>query len=116
MAGGWNDLGLCPEILRAIEELGWLLPTDVQDESIPLIMGGGDVMAAAETGKYALSTDKYCPTFVAFPLYFSLLPFSFFHSLFCHLSYLPFAIRLWQISGFLSSNNPVCPRVASKSS
>lgn len=49
-SGGWNDLGLCPELLRSIEELGWTLPTDVQDESIPLILGGGDVMAAAETG------------------------------------------------------------------
>ena len=26
------------------------LPTDIQDEAIPLILGGGDVMAAAETG------------------------------------------------------------------
>ena len=26
------------------------LPTPVQSESIPLILGGGDVMAAAETG------------------------------------------------------------------
>ena len=36
---------------QAVEgDLNWLLPTDVQDEAIPLILGGGDVMAAAETG------------------------------------------------------------------
>ena len=50
MAGGFESLGLMPEILRAVEELDWLLPTDIQDEAIPLILGGGDVMAAAETG------------------------------------------------------------------
>jgi ATP-dependent RNA helicase DDX1 len=39
-----------PELLKSVDELGWSLPTDIQDEAIPLIMGGGDVMAAAETG------------------------------------------------------------------
>ena len=35
---------------QAVEELGWLLPTPVQAESVPLILTGGDVLAAAETG------------------------------------------------------------------
>ena len=43
-------LGLCPELLRSCEEQRWNLPTPVQDEAIPLILGGGDVMVAAETG------------------------------------------------------------------
>lgn len=43
-------MGLMPELMRSINDLGWLLPTDIQDEAIPLILGGGDVMAAAETG------------------------------------------------------------------
>ena len=50
MAGGFDSLGLLPELLRAADEIGWLLPTDVQDEAIPLILGGGDVMVASETG------------------------------------------------------------------
>lgn len=50
MAGGFDSLGLMPELLRAVDELQWYLPTDVQDEAIPLILGGGDVMVAAETG------------------------------------------------------------------
>lgn len=50
MSGGFEALGLMPELLRSIDDLGWLLPTDIQDEAIPLILGGGDVMAAAETG------------------------------------------------------------------
>ena len=44
------ELGLCPEIIRSVEGLGWGLPTPVQQEAIPLILGGGDVLAAAETG------------------------------------------------------------------
>lgn len=44
------ELGMMPEIVQAIEEMDWLLPTDVQAEAIPLILGGGDVLMAAETG------------------------------------------------------------------
>ncbi|TNM95025.1 hypothetical protein fugu_017784 [Takifugu bimaculatus] len=43
-------MGVMPEIAQAVEELDWLLPTDIQAESIPLILGGGDVLMAAETG------------------------------------------------------------------
>lgn len=50
MAGGFDSLGLMAELVRGVDELGWILPTDVQDESIPLILGGGDVMVASETG------------------------------------------------------------------
>ena len=46
----FEELGVCPEIIQAVEEAGWLLPTPVQAESIPLILGGGDVCAASETG------------------------------------------------------------------
>ena len=44
------ELGCCSELICAVEELGWLLPTPVQQEAVPLILGGGDVMVAAETG------------------------------------------------------------------
>ena len=44
------ELGCCSELVCAVEELGWLLPTPVQQEAVPLILGGGDVMVAAETG------------------------------------------------------------------
>lgn len=40
MAGGFHSLGLLPELLKAIDDQSWLLPTDVQDEAIPLILGG----------------------------------------------------------------------------
>lgn len=51
MAGGFEALGLGPELIRAVtSNLGFLLPTNVQDEAIPYMLGGGDVMVAAETG------------------------------------------------------------------
>eukprot|EP01133_Synstelium_polycarpum_P019075 gene19075-22840_t len=46
----FEDLGVMPEIIQAVEELEWILPTAIQSEAIPLILGGGDVLAAAETG------------------------------------------------------------------
>ena len=50
MPGGWDGIGLAPELVEAVSELGWLFPMDVQDEAIPLFLGGGDVMVAAATG------------------------------------------------------------------
>lgn len=37
----FERLGICPELIRAIQEEGWLLPTPVQDETIPLFLGVG---------------------------------------------------------------------------
>ena len=45
MAGGWSSLGLLPELVQACEEdFDWILPSAIQDEAIPLLLGGGDVM------------------------------------------------------------------------
>ncbi|XP_023692056.1 ATP-dependent RNA helicase DDX1 [Paramormyrops kingsleyae] len=46
----FGEMGVMPEIAQAVEEMDWLLPTDIQAESVPLILGGGDVLMAAETG------------------------------------------------------------------
>jgi ATP-dependent RNA helicase DDX1 len=46
----FEELGVLPEIIRAVSEQDWALPTPVQSEAVPLVLGGGDVMAAAETG------------------------------------------------------------------
>ncbi|KAL3160771.1 hypothetical protein ABBQ38_009184 [Trebouxia sp. C0009 RCD-2024] len=45
-----DNLGVTPELGQAVADLGWQLPTAIQYECIPLILGGGDVLAAAETG------------------------------------------------------------------
>ena len=50
MAGGWNALGLEDALVASAEsELG-ILPTAIQDEAIPLILGGCDVCASSHTG------------------------------------------------------------------
>jgi len=46
----FESFNLSPEILRAIEELGYEEPTPVQARAIPEMMAGHDVMAQAQTG------------------------------------------------------------------
>ena len=44
------DLGLSGDLLRAIEELGYRHPTPVQEQAIPFVLMGRDVMGVAQTG------------------------------------------------------------------
>lgn len=44
------DLGLDADILRAVEEAGYVSPTPIQAQAIPVIMAGHDVMGGAQTG------------------------------------------------------------------
>lgn len=46
----FSDLGLAPELLQAIAEQGYTEATPVQQQAIPPILLGRDVMAAAQTG------------------------------------------------------------------
>ena len=46
----FSDLGLLPEILRAVSEKGYDTPTPVQREAIPAVLSGRDVLAGAQTG------------------------------------------------------------------
>ncbi|XP_063218219.1 ATP-dependent RNA helicase Ddx1 [Bacillus rossius redtenbacheri] len=54
----FEEMGVLPEIAKAVDEMEWMLPTDVQAEAIPLILGGGDVLMAAETGSG--KTGAFC--------------------------------------------------------
>ncbi|KAH9641467.1 hypothetical protein HF086_006083 [Spodoptera exigua] len=54
----FEEFGVLPELGKAIEEMDWTLPTDVQAEAVPLILGGGDVLMAAETGSG--KTGAFC--------------------------------------------------------
>ncbi|EFN80062.1 ATP-dependent RNA helicase Ddx1 [Harpegnathos saltator] len=51
-------MGVLPEIAKAVDDIDWTLPTDVQAEAVPLILGGGDVLMAAETGSG--KTGAFC--------------------------------------------------------
>ncbi len=46
----FQALGLIPEILSAITEQGYTKPTSIQQQAIPLILKGSDVIALAPTG------------------------------------------------------------------
>ncbi|CAN5228010.1 DEAD/DEAH box helicase [soil metagenome] len=46
----FSDLGLQPDLLRAIAKQGYTDPTPVQLEAIPLVLAGRDLMAGAQTG------------------------------------------------------------------
>ena len=44
------ELGLEPRLLTAIETKGYTVPSPIQEQAIPAILAGDDVMAAAQTG------------------------------------------------------------------
>jgi ATP-dependent RNA helicase RhlE len=46
----FSNLGLCDPILKAIEEQGYTTPTPIQEQAIPVILSGKDLMATAQTG------------------------------------------------------------------
>jgi ATP-dependent RNA helicase RhlE len=46
----FDSLGLTPELLRAVAHEGYTEPTPVQAQTIPLVLGGRDVLAGAQTG------------------------------------------------------------------
>jgi ATP-dependent RNA helicase RhlE len=44
------ELGLRPELLKAVEEQGYTTPTPIQVQAIPHVLAGRDVMGGAQTG------------------------------------------------------------------
>ena len=46
----FDELGLAPEILRAITEEGYTNPTPIQAQAIPIVLSGKDLMGGAQTG------------------------------------------------------------------
>ncbi len=46
----FTELGLAPEILRAIAEHGYETPTPIQAQAIPVVLAGKDLMGCAQTG------------------------------------------------------------------
>ncbi len=49
-ATSFAELGLRPELLRAVSEAGYTIPTPIQAQAIPVILAGKDVMGGAQTG------------------------------------------------------------------
>lgn len=46
----FDSLGLSASILKAVEGQGYDTPSPIQEQAIPAVLGGRDVMAAAQTG------------------------------------------------------------------
>ncbi|MDE2429636.1 MAG: DEAD/DEAH box helicase, partial [Burkholderiales bacterium] len=46
----FEDFGLSPDILRALSDQGYVHPTPIQSQAIPVVLQGRDVMGAAQTG------------------------------------------------------------------
>jgi len=46
----FSDLGLLPELLRAVADKGYDSPTPIQVQAIPAVLAGRDVLAGAQTG------------------------------------------------------------------
>ena len=46
----FSQLGLDPSLVGACESLGYTEPTPIQQEAIPVVLGGSDLIGCAETG------------------------------------------------------------------
>ena len=46
----FNELKLLPQLLRAVEELGYVQPSPIQAEAIPPVLKGRDLIGCAQTG------------------------------------------------------------------
>src|ERR1700754_325407 len=46
----FEDLGLSPEVLKAVADAGYTAPTPIQEQAIPYVLMGRDVLGCAQTG------------------------------------------------------------------
>src|SRR5215213_3235783 len=44
------NLGLSADLVRAVTEQGYTVPTPIQAQAIPAVLAGGDLLAGAQTG------------------------------------------------------------------
>ena len=50
ISSGFEQLGLIPPLLQAVKDLGYEQPSPIQEQAIPLVIAGRDLMAGAQTG------------------------------------------------------------------
>lgn len=50
MKNSFSDLGISPQILKALEEMGFETPTEVQSKAIPHILNNEDLIVMSKTG------------------------------------------------------------------
>ncbi|MBV9062674.1 MAG: DEAD/DEAH box helicase, partial [Alphaproteobacteria bacterium] len=49
-ANGFAGLGLAPEVLKAVEQSGYTVPTPIQAQGIPVVLQHRDMIGIAQTG------------------------------------------------------------------
>ncbi len=59
----FDSLGLNPEILRAVAEQGYVEPTPIQQQAIPAVLQGRDLMVPALRPVPAKRRDLRCRCF-----------------------------------------------------
>ena len=47
---GFSDLGLSEQLLKAVSDAGYDVPTPIQEQAIPVVLMGRDVLGCAQTG------------------------------------------------------------------
>ena len=55
----FEELGLYPQLLRAIKEMGFEEATPIQSQAIPVVMSGVDVIGQAQTGTGKTAEENY---------------------------------------------------------
>ncbi len=50
MTSSFSNLSLAPQLARAVAEMGYETMTPIQEQAIPVVLEGKDVMGAAQTG------------------------------------------------------------------
>ncbi len=50
MSLSFEDLGLSPDVLRAVDDAGYKEPTPIQQQAIPYVLMGRDLLGCAQTG------------------------------------------------------------------
>ncbi len=50
MSSDFNMFGLHPQVLQAVTDLGYEVPTPIQERAIPVLLAGRDVLGQAQTG------------------------------------------------------------------
>jgi ATP-dependent RNA helicase RhlE len=46
----FDELGLAPALFKAVQEKGYITPTPIQQQAIPAVLAGADLLAGAQTG------------------------------------------------------------------
>jgi superfamily II DNA/RNA helicase len=46
----FTEIGLSPELLQAVFDAGYTIPTPIQQKAIPVVTAGRDILGCAQTG------------------------------------------------------------------